>query len=57
MNIISALIRRTQRRRAYTSLLQLDDRLLRDVGINRTDLHQMMHGARTPHVRATIRHD
>jgi uncharacterized protein YjiS (DUF1127 family) len=57
MNIISALIRRTQRRRAYTSLLQLDDRLLRDVGINRSDLHQMMYGARTPHARATTRHE
>jgi uncharacterized protein YjiS (DUF1127 family) len=56
MNIISALIRRSQRRRDYTSLLQLDDHLLRDIGINRTDLHQMMHGARSPHAPAAKRH-
>jgi uncharacterized protein YjiS (DUF1127 family) len=57
MSIISDLIRRSQKRRAYMSLLQLDDHLLRDIGIHRSDLHQMVHGVRTPHVKAAPRHD
>ena len=52
MTILSSLFRRAERRRAYTDLLQLDDHLLRDIGISRSDLHQMMAGSRTPHGKA-----
>ena len=55
MNIIASLLRRVEKRRAYVNLLQLDDHLLRDIGISRTDLHQMMNGARTAHLRGDRR--
>lgn len=55
MNLISSLLRRADRRRAYVNLLQLDDHLLRDIGISRTDLHQMMNGSRTAHLRGDRR--
>ena len=45
MNILSSLFRRSEKRRAYADLMQLDDHLLRDIGINRSDLHQMKQGA------------
>jgi uncharacterized protein YjiS (DUF1127 family) len=53
MNIISVLIRRSQKRRAYANLLELDDHLLRDIGINRSDLH-LMASARTPQLKGTV---
>jgi uncharacterized protein YjiS (DUF1127 family) len=52
MNIFASLIRRSERRRAYDSLMQLDDHLLRDIGLERSDLHRMMTGSPTPHVKA-----
>jgi len=55
MNIIASLLRRAEKRRAYVNLLQLDDHLLRDIGISRTDLHQMMNGSRTAHLRGDRR--
>jgi uncharacterized protein YjiS (DUF1127 family) len=51
MNILSSLLRRAEKRRAYTDLLKLDDHLLRDIGITRSDLHQMMAGSRTVHTK------
>ena len=42
MNIISSLLRRSARRRAYSELLRLDDHLLRDVGLTRADLRAAM---------------
>jgi uncharacterized protein YjiS (DUF1127 family) len=42
VNIISTLLRRSARRRAYAELLRLDDHLLRDVGLNRSDLRTAM---------------
>jgi uncharacterized protein YjiS (DUF1127 family) len=42
MNIISALLRRSARRRAYTELLRLDDHLLRDMGLRRVDLRSAL---------------
>ncbi len=38
MNLISTLLQRSRQRRMYTSLLQLDDHLLKDIGLNRADL-------------------
>lgn len=55
MNIIASLLRRAERRRGYVNLLQLDDHLLRDIGISRSDLHQMMNGSRTAQVRGDRR--
>jgi uncharacterized protein YjiS (DUF1127 family) len=51
MNILSSLFRRSEKRRAYADLMQLDDHLLRDIGINRSDLHQMLNGTRTAHTK------
>jgi uncharacterized protein YjiS (DUF1127 family) len=55
MNIIASLLRRAERRRAYVNLLHLDDHLLRDIGISRSDLHQMMNGSRTAQTRGDRR--
>jgi uncharacterized protein YjiS (DUF1127 family) len=57
MNILSSLFRRSEKRRAYSELLQLDDHLLRDMGINRFDLHRMMTDARTAHTKGTRAHE
>ncbi len=57
MNIFASLRRRAERRRAHQSLIQLDDRLLRDIGLQRSDLHLMMSGTRTPHGRSTRSHE
>lgn len=52
MNIFASLARRSAKRRAYDSLMQLDDHLLRDIGLERSDIHQMMTGTRTAHAKA-----
>lgn len=57
MNLFSSLFRRSEKRRAYANLMQLDDRLLRDIGLNRSDLHQMMQGSRTAHTRGHRGHE
>ena len=57
MNILSSLFRRSEKRRAYADLLRLDDHLLRDIGIDRSDLHQMMAGSRTAHTKANRSHE
>ena len=57
MNILSSLFRRSEKRRAYADLMQLDDHLLRDIGVNRSDLHQMMHGSRTSHTKGIRAHE
>jgi len=48
MSMLSSLFRRSDRRRTYANLLQLDDHLLRDIGLSRGDLHQMMAGRTAP---------
>ena len=57
MNILTSLFRRADKRRAYTHLQQLDDHLLRDIGIERSDLHMMMNGSRTPHSKGNRTHE
>ncbi len=42
MNLFASLLRRSRDRRAYGDLLQLDDRLLRDIGVTRGELLSMM---------------
>lgn len=48
MNLISSLLQRSSRRRSYTHLLQLDDHLLRDIGLSRGDVRQMINGRTAP---------
>ena len=57
MNLFSSLFRRSEKRRAYSNLMQLDDRMLRDIGLSRSDLHQMMQGSRTAHTRRGRDHE
>lgn len=38
MKLLSVLISRSRRRRTYASLMQLDDHLLRDIGLDRAEL-------------------
>lgn len=57
MSILNSLMRRAEKRRAYTDLLRLDDHLLRDIGLNRSDLHQMISGTRTAHAKGNRTHD
>jgi uncharacterized protein YjiS (DUF1127 family) len=47
-NVFSSLFRRSEKRRTYTDLLQLDDRMLRDIGLSRSDIHLMSAGRTTP---------
>ena len=47
MNIFSMMLRTAARRRTYADMLHLDDHLLRDIGVSRSDLHDMMRGSRT----------
>jgi uncharacterized protein YjiS (DUF1127 family) len=51
MPLFASLFRRSERRRAYTDMLRLDDHLLRDIGIARSDLHEMIASTRTAHNR------
>jgi uncharacterized protein YjiS (DUF1127 family) len=57
MTILSSLFRRSEKRRAYTDLMALDDRMLRDIGLNRSDLHLMMAGNRTAHTKSPRGHE
>ncbi len=57
MSILASLFRRAEKRRAYSDLMSLDDRMLRDIGINRSDLHLMMAGSRTAHARSRRDHE
>jgi uncharacterized protein YjiS (DUF1127 family) len=41
MSYISSLFRKAERKRVLTDLLGFDDRLLRDIGLTRTDLALM----------------
>ena len=57
MNLFSSLFRRSEKRRAYSNLMHLDDRMLRDIGLTRSDLHEMMQGSRTAHTRRNRDHE
>ncbi len=47
MSILTSLLRRARQRRAYTDLLQMDDHILRDIGISRGELQQLSSGIRS----------
>jgi uncharacterized protein YjiS (DUF1127 family) len=57
MGFISSLFRRSEKRRAYAELARLDDHLLRDIGISRSDLHRMASGTRTAHTKGPRAHE
>lgn len=57
MSIFTSLFRRSQKRRSYADLLEMDDRLLRDIGLNRSDIHLMMNGTRTAHTKGHRAHE
>ena len=40
MNYLTALFQRSARKSSYADLLQLDDRLLADIGLSRADIQQ-----------------
>ena len=42
MSFLTTLLRRSEQRRMYASLMQLDDHLLRDIGLTRGDLRRRM---------------
>ena len=44
MNPFSSFLRRSERRKVYANLLRLDDHLLRDIGVSRSDVHNMIAG-------------
>jgi len=46
MSLLSALLRRSERHSVFSSLIKLDDHLLRDIGLTRTDLALMRNGRR-----------
>ena len=43
MSYLSSLFRRAERNKALSDLLKLDDHLLRDIGLTRTDVTAMRH--------------
>ena len=56
-SLFSSLFRRSEKRRTYADLMRLDDHLLRDIGITRTDIHLMMSGSRTAHTKGFRAHE
>lgn len=44
MSLLSSLLQRSARRNTYADLLTLDDHLLRDIGLSRGEIRQMMRG-------------
>jgi uncharacterized protein YjiS (DUF1127 family) len=49
MNAIATLFHSLAARRQYVRLQQLDDYLLTDIGLTRSDLRQLTSGDRTAH--------
>lgn len=47
MSYFSNLFRRAERNRALSDLLKLDDHLLRDIGLTRSDVTAMRRGRHT----------
>ena len=44
MSYLSALFRRAERNKTLSDLMKLDDHLLRDIGLTRGDVRQLMNG-------------
>lgn len=54
---LATLFRRTSERNALYDLQRLDDHLLRDIGLTRTDVQKLMAGQRTAHGRRVFGHE
>ena len=52
MTLLSTLFRRSEKRRAFASLMALDDRMLADIGLTRSDIYQMVTPVRGRTIRA-----
>lgn len=53
MSLLTTLLRRSEKRRMYADLMQLDDHLLRDIGLTRADLRAgMINRARAANARS-----
>ena len=50
MTFLTTLLRRSEKRRMYADLMQLDDHLLRDIGLTRADLRARMVNAATANI-------
>jgi uncharacterized protein YjiS (DUF1127 family) len=48
MTLVSSLLHRSQQRRMYRDLMQLDDHLLKDIGFNRVRLREQLRAHRHP---------
>lgn len=44
MSYFSSLLRRMERHKTLNDLMKLDDHLLHDIGLNRSDIDQMRRG-------------
>ncbi len=56
-NYIGHLVQTAKRRANARSLYNLDDRMLRDIGITRAEISLMMSGNRTAHTPARPDHE
>jgi hypothetical protein len=52
MTLLSTLFRRSEKRHALSSLMSLDDRMLADIGLTRSDVYQMMGPTRGRTIRS-----
>ncbi|HEY0920196.1 DUF1127 domain-containing protein [Devosia sp.] len=57
MPYLSTLFRRSPERRAYSDLMQLDDRLLRDIGLDRAELRALLAKSRDARARRIFGHE
>ena len=57
MSYLSTLFRRSPERRAYSDLMQLDDRLLRDIGLDRAELRAMLAKSRNARAGRVFGHE
>lgn len=57
MSYLSTLFRRSAGRKTMSDLMKLDDHLLRDIGLTRSDLHALMAGSHRVHVRRARGHE
>ncbi len=57
MSYLSTLFRRSPERRAYSDLMQLDDHLLRDIGLNRAELRALLARSRNARARRVFGHE